>query len=280
MFQAVECFNIGSSPRGTRIQCPNDDGQRAGEAVGAMDIAVCEDAQLYVDEMLGFIDNWIRINGHTDVHTTVYASADDLWDDWEKGKIFDALFLDIHFEYMSGFELAQRVRETDLNIPIIFVTNDNRYLRLGYEVSAYRYLKKPIRENEVHACLDYCFDRRNTSAILHQSFLITKQGFSIRMPYQDVLYIVSGIHSVKIVTRFGREYAMPLKGAFGKYAETFPSDLFVRCHRGYILNIAYAVKYTKKAITLTNGFEVPIGKTYAEEALKSLKDFFYKAVSK
>lgn len=244
-----------------------------------MYIAVCEDAKLYVDEMLKSIDNWIQNNGYTSIYTKVYASADDLWDDWEKGRVFDALFLDIHFKYMSGFELAQRIRETDPNIPIIFVSNHDQYLRLGYEVSAYRYLKKPIQQNEVHACLDYCFKCRNFSTVMHENFLITKQGFSIRMPYQDVLYIVSGIHAVRIVTRFGKEYSIPLKGTFADYANTFPQDFFIRCHRGYVVNIAHAVKYTKKIITLTSGSEIPIGRMYVDNTLAKLKCFFYRTVS-
>ena len=102
-----------------------------------MNIAICEDELIYATGMQIAIQTWVQSRNYTDIQIFLYSSAEDLWDDWERGKVFDALFLDIEFQYMSGFELAQRIRCADPNIPIIFVTNSNRYLIQGYEVSAY-----------------------------------------------------------------------------------------------------------------------------------------------
>ena len=130
-----------------------------------MNIAICEDELIYATGMQIAIQTWVQSRNYTDIQILLYSSAEDLWDDWERGKVFDALFLDIEFQHMSGFELAQRIRCADPNIPIIFVTNSNRYLIQGYEVSAYRYLLKPIRQEEISACLDYCY--QFTQTMLH-----------------------------------------------------------------------------------------------------------------
>ena len=241
-----------------------------------MYIAICEDEQIYVEGMQHAIQTWKSSRGRQDVDARVYLSAEDLWDEWGKGHVFDMLFLDIGFKLMSGFELAQRIREADPNIPIIFVTNNEEYLQRGYEVAAYRYLVKPIREEEVHACLDYC--ARHTTIMQEEGCVISKYGCSLRMPYRDVLYIVSGIHTVRICTRFGKEYQIPIKCNLDTYIKQFPPDYFLRCHRGYIVNIMHACKYTRQTITLMGGVEIPIGKLYSKPTLERLHQFFYQEV--
>lgn len=241
-----------------------------------MYIAVCEDEQIYIEGMQHAIENWQRARGYSDVHTRVYLSADDLLDEWESGHVFDVLFLDIGFKYLSGFDLAKRIRESDPNVPIVFVTNNEGYLQKGYEVSAYRYLIKPIREQEVHECLDHCY--RYSKTMDAESFIVSKQGYALRMPYRDVLYIVSGIHTVRIFTRFGKDYQIPIKCNLDTYIQQFPQAYFLRCHRGYIVNIMHACKYTRQIITLIDGTEIPIGKFYSKPTLARLHEFFYKEV--
>ena len=238
-----------------------------------MNIAICEDELIYATGMQIAIQTWVQSRNYTDIQIFLYSSAEDLWDDWERGKVFDALFLDIEFQHMSGFELAQRIRCADPNIPIIFVTNSNRYLIQGYEVSAYRYLLKPIRQEEISACLDYCY--QFTQTMLHDGFTIMRKGLTVRLPYRDVLYIMSGVHSIYIYTRLAQTYHIPLKGTFEHYASTFPQAYFLRCHRGYIVNIMHACQYTQKSVKLNTGVEIPIGRNFMDGTLSRLQQYFY-----
>lgn len=239
-----------------------------------MNVAICEDEAVYASGMQDAVQAWARAREDAGVQALVYASAEDLWEDWERGRVFDALFLDIEFQDMSGFELAQRIRSADPYIPIIFVTNSSQYLAQGYEVSAYRYLRKPICQQEISACLDHCRQYMQTMAC--DGFAISRKGLTIRLPYRDVLYIMSGIHSVHIYTRFGRNYQVPLKGTFAHYASTFPQTSFLRCHRGYIVNLMHACQYTQKAIQLDTGVEIPIGRNFLDESLARLQQYFYR----
>lgn len=240
-----------------------------------MNVAICEDELIYTNGMQIALLTWAESRGYAELRPLLYSSAEDLWEDWERGRVFDALFLDIEFEHMSGFELAQRIRAADPGIPIVFVTNSSRYLNKGYEVSAYRYLRKPIRQEEINVCLDYCL--LYTQTMLHSSFVISWNGCSLRLPYRDVLYIVSGIHSAQIYTRFGQIYRIPLKKrTFAQYAATFPEKYFLRCHRGYIVNLMHARQYTQKKIQINTGVEIPIGKNFLEETLARLQQYFYR----
>lgn len=240
-------------------------------------IAICEDEQPFVDMMLTAVDVWAAEHPDVDLHTRIYTSPVELWSAWEAGMLFDMLFLDIQFQGMSGFSLAQKIRESDVNIPIVFVTNSDNYLLQGYEVSAFRYLKKPVRQPEIDLCLNHCL--QHSSMILQDSFVIVKKGCALRMPFRDVVYISTGIHSVTVHTRHGMEHTLALKGSFETYVAAFPSELFVRCHRGYLLNLLYVQKYTKKEITLSSGINLPVGRLYADKALEIIEQYMLRGIT-
>jgi DNA-binding LytR/AlgR family response regulator len=239
-----------------------------------MVIAVCEDDRIFVDGMRIAIQTWAQARGHQGIQVICYTSADDLWDDWEKKRVFDALFLDIEFPHMSGFELATRIRQEDPYIPIIFVSNTDSYLQQGYTVSAYRYLRKPIQTEEIHLCLDHCY--RHSMTMRHEGFTLSKPGCMLRIPYRDVLFIQAGIHSIHLSTRENGDLTFPLKGSFESFAQSLPKDFFLRCHRGYIVNLMHVSKFTPKSITLYSNVEIPIGRSYLKPATARLQQYFFK----
>ncbi len=238
--------------------------------------AICEDERVYREEMLRIVNEWKAQNHYPEVELRAYETAEDLLNDWETGRVFDALFLDIGFAHLSGFALAQRVRESDGSIPIVFVTASDEYVQRGYEVEAYRYLRKPICAEEVRLCLERC--RREALLRTHAGFVLQMKGCTMRVPYRDVLYIDSGIHSVNVHLAGGETHRVPLKGLFERYAAAFPQDSFVRCHRGYIVNLAHAERYDATSIRLITGEVLPIGRAYREQTLSRLQNYFFREV--
>ena len=57
----------------------------------SMNIAICEDELIYATGMQIAIQTWVQSRNYTDIQILLYSSAEDLWDDWERGKVFDAL---------------------------------------------------------------------------------------------------------------------------------------------------------------------------------------------
>lgn len=241
-----------------------------------MKIALCEDESIYINALLNAIDAWTKNNNYQDIFTYTYMQAEELLEDWEKGEFFDALFLDIEFAYMSGFELARKIRVTDENVPIYFVTNSDRYMQAGYEVGAYRYLKKPINHAAIAQCLDHAF--LQCQMMQSDTFIISPRGYTARIKYKDVLYIDSLIHAVEIHTTQGDAYKVPIKTSFESYAQALPQEHFVRCHRGYIVNIMHVRKYTQDEIYLNGNVIITLGRHYRKEAFVRLDEYFRKAI--
>ena len=55
---------------------------------------------------------------------------------------------------MDGFTLAKQIRKTDMNIRIVFLTSDPSHVFDGYEIEAWRYMMKPVREQKLYEMLD------------------------------------------------------------------------------------------------------------------------------
>ena len=75
----------------------------------------------------------------------VYLAAQD--------RDFDILYLDIDMPQMSGMGLAEKIRETDQDVILIFCTNLQQFALNGYSVGALGFIVKPIQWYSFHIWL-------------------------------------------------------------------------------------------------------------------------------
>ena len=237
-----------------------------------MYVALCEDEPIYMRALTDAIREWERKTGHPDVFVYTYTMAEPLLEDFQMGKIFDLMLLDIEFPCMSGFELAEHIRARDPHVPIAFITNSNNYLQRGYELSIYRYLKKPIMPREIESCLNFAYTQ---SAVREEeAFFIKRKSGSIRLRYSDVLYFVSGVHSVTAVLANGESYDFSSTLNFKAFTEQLPRTHFVRCHRAFTLNMAHVRRYNPYDIQLNGGHTLKVGPIYQKAVMAHLDAYF------
>ena len=78
----------------------------------------------------------------------------------EGGAAFDILLLDVMMEHLDGMELAAALRKQGNDAAIIFISTNRDMALLGYEVSAVRYLAKPIQREKLQEALLYCYNKQ------------------------------------------------------------------------------------------------------------------------
>ena len=78
-----------------------------------------------------------------------FPSAEAFLFAYEESEPFDILFLDVEMPGLSGISLAKKIRQTDENIQLVFVTGYSDYIAEGYDVSALHYLIKPVQEKKL-----------------------------------------------------------------------------------------------------------------------------------
>lgn len=57
---------------------------------------------------------------------------------------FDMILMDIEMAFLNGMRAAERIRELDQTVLLIFTTNMPQYAIQGYKVNAMDYMLKPI----------------------------------------------------------------------------------------------------------------------------------------
>ncbi|MCR2823600.1 response regulator transcription factor [Lederbergia panacisoli] len=103
---------------------------------------------LILKRMLGKINNVEIIGSFKD---TVPAFSFLL-----KNKV-DVAFIDISMPWENGIDFARRLRESDLQIKLIFVTSHKDYALPAFDVYAYDYIVKPLSQERLGRTLERIF---------------------------------------------------------------------------------------------------------------------------
>lgn len=175
---------------------------------------------------------------------------------------FDILLLDIQMEGMNGIEVARALRISQEKTILIFVTALKEYAAEAFEVSAFHYLLKPVSpEKFCKVFEDACREVRRLAALGGGQLFFRTKSRNITIQKKEILYVESKKRKVDIHT---------LRECFAVYAtmkhmeEQLEEDFF-RCHRGYLVNMAYVAEYGIGTIRLTNGEAVYMAREkYAE----------------
>ena len=115
----------------------------------------------------------------------------------------DILILDIEIGSVNGIELARQIRGCSEQSIIIFMTNYLEYALQGYEVAAFRYLKKPISYPEFAKVLDEAVLQHRKSA---RASIALRCGYDTeQIRIADIMYCETYGGHLKVVTQGGRE---------------------------------------------------------------------------
>ena len=188
-----------------------------------------------------------------------YADPDILEQDIKnKEKLpCDLLIMEIVYSRKSGLKLAQEIRKRDINIDIIFVTNEMSYVYEGYHVHAQGYVLKENMKQELDMCLLQYLEQRRQN-----KYLSVKSDSSLRsIPINDILYIESNARMLLIHTN---SEVILVYGKLTDMEQQVKQYGFLRIHQSYLVQ--------KTCIREINGFEVVVGETRLPISRKYYKD--------
>lgn len=236
-----------------------------------MKVAICDDERFYMDGIEDFVRRWQALHNVT-VRISKYRSSEDLLMELEENLPEDLFFLDIQFPgEMNGLQLAQEIRRKNDQAVIVFTTNYEEYAIEGYRVNALRYLQKPISDEAVFECLDIAYRQW---MMFHDTFLVVESGRSIRrISYKSIYYIESKAHYIEIHT-IQKNEIIEVRGKLGDFMKQLPDEIFVRCHRSYLVNLLYVQTFSRSEVVLFGEEKLPVSARHQEEFMRAFKQFF------
>ncbi len=155
---------------------------------------------------------------------------------------------------MDGMTLAAELRKTFPEAVIIFLSGHKEYVFDSFRVKAFRYLLKPLKDEDLEEAMNAIFDLRENEDRLEYRF----QDENWSIPYRDILYFEGMRGKIWIYCRDGKIYRW--RGAMATLADELKGRDFVMVHQSYIINMHRIHKYNSKEVEMDGGATIPISK--------------------
>ncbi len=183
----------------------------------------------------------------------------------------DLLFLDIHLPDISGLNVLRQLQQPPM---VVFTTAYPQYAVEGFELAALDYLLKPISPERFQKAMERALERLEQERILEKTgqdsgFLSIRADRKVhRLPFQRILYFQALDDYVKIISTEGT--LLP-KVTLSQLEKELPTQLFLRIHRSYIVNLQFLQTYDQQELSIADR-KLPIGKSFREQVSARLKN--------
>lgn len=194
-----------------------------------IEVALVEDEDIYVKTFNEYIERYCK-ERNADIHVTVFRDGMEILDEYEYN--FDIIFLDIIMKYLDGMTTAEKIRQSDKNVTIFFMTNSTQYAIRGYAVDAMDYILKPVSYFSFAQKLDKAIERikQDDNPFIT---LIYKNTIK-KLQISDIYYVESQGH-MQIFNTTSEKFE--IRDKIETIEEKLSKHHFFRSNKGYLVNM-------------------------------------------
>lgn len=224
-------------------------------------LAVCDDSQLFLDEIRKQLLKDERIK-----EVAVYEKPEELLRELTAGKReFDAIFMDIEFDReQNGIQYSREIFRKAPQIPIIYVTGyQDKYIQQVFltDSNLIGYLTKPLDSVILEKYLDKILEKQTPKPV----FTFSVRGKACAIAADHIWYLESDNHRVQIHTE---EDSYTVYEKLSNLHKRLPAS-FIQCHKSFLVNLNRIRYMEGKDIFFPDGRQVPISKIHQEGVRKS-----------
>lgn len=221
-----------------------------------INIAICDD----IAEDLESISSCVSKNfNELDISFKIssFSEGQDLIEHINLSKeLYDIIFLDIYMKDLNGIDIAKKIRESDKECKIIFVTSSKDHAIDSYDVRAIYYILKPINEEKLGNAIKIAIEALDKE---NKQIVIKNRKGTYRIPYKDILYAESKARVVNIHLRSGEVISFYSK--LDDFIQSLQDERFLKCHKSFLVNMDYILKIENANIFIGNDITIPISGT-------------------
>ena len=212
-----------------------------------LNIAVCDDDILFLNSEYEIIKS-VFDSKHIPQTAMKFNNPQDMID---SDTIFDMAFLDIEMDNADGIEVARKITERNDSCFIFFITNYPIYLDNALDVSAFRFLTKPLDKKRLTVGIDSALNKINEkNKIL--SVTNHKNKITADVLIASILYIENYNRHTRIVTT-DTDFTATETYAVLKEKISSEVDFFIESSQSIFVNLKYVTNYDKSVTTVEYG---------------------------
>lgn len=226
--------------------------------------ALVEDDDHYRQEIMSYLERFSS-ESEQKFHVTSFRDGIEIARDYKP--VFDLILMDIEMEQMDGMTAAEKIREIDHDVVIIFITNMPQYVMKGYLVDALDYVLKPVTY--------FAFTQRISRALermkrrMHHFLALPIHNGIVRLDIGDITYVEIINHMLIYHTR---ENTYECKGSLTEVAERLEAEHFFRISNCYLVNLEY-VESVHSTEALVAGNHLSVSRTRKKPLLDALNNY-------
>lgn len=227
-------------------------------------IAIVEDEEKEIALLEDSLKRYFSKNGGEYSHG-VFRNGLEFIDSYKAD--FDVILMDIEMPLLDGFKAAQKLREMDAAVSIIFVTNMAGYAIKGYEVNAVGFIVKPVTYFALEMNLNKAIARfsRNNAV----NIVVTTRTSVNLISAESLVYVEVMRHNIIYHTETD---AISTRGNMKEVEERLKGLPFERCNNCFLVNLKFVKAVENNVVYLTTD-SLPISRGRKKHFIEALMQY-------
>ena len=227
-------------------------------------IAIVEDEASFAAQLQEYLEEYQEEN---DVRfkVSVFEDGEDILKDYQP--LYDIIMLDIEMPKLNGMQAAELIREQDMDVTLMFITNMAAYAIRGYEVGALDFVMKPINYYTFSMKLTRVLKRMKQKA--QQEILLTLPDGVKKLNVQQIYYVEVQNRMLSYHTDEG---VFEMRGTMQSVEQMLSPYAFAKCNHWYIVNLKH-VSEVRKTTAVVAGHELEVSRRNRTTFLKALTEY-------
>lgn len=228
-----------------------------------MKIAVCDDDEKDRNCLVGLIREYLDQH-----HYHIRIDEFDNGESFLQGDVsaYDLVVLDIYMGDKNGIDVAKSLVIRNPGTQIIFCSTSNAFAAESYDVSALRYLIKPVEREKLFGTLERFFHVHTTMRTLTYK----QNRMDEHIYVQDILWVEADGHRCVLHTRNGN---IETRTPFSYFCEELQDSDFVKPIRYALVSLQAVAAIPTDVFTLVTGDQVPISRALRGDMKKAFSDY-------
>jgi len=229
-------------------------------------IAIVEDEIEFAGQLQEYLYRFGKEN-QTQFIISVFHDGEEIINDYKNE--YDAIFLDIEMPKMNGMDAAEKIRDMDEDVVIMFITNMAQYAISGYSVGALDFVMKPINYFTFSLKLKRVLKKVEKKEKEQESIILQLSDGVKKIDIQNIYYVEVQNRMLYYYTSQG---TYNVKGTLQSVEKQLGNYAFAKCNHWYLVNLKH-VKEVRKHIAFVGCYEVEISRRNRNTFLTALTEY-------
>lgn len=244
-----------------------------------MRIAICDDNEKYITEKIKPLTERAASEANCSAEITLFTDGNKLVCEFEQGRCYDMVILDIDMPEINGKAVAEKLRLLNSGFFLLFITSYRAevFNTIPYRINAF--IPKDSSDSEIAAeirrvLIDYAAHKPE---FLLFDTVNGEERSALKLTAEDIFCFCCVRRKVYLKTG-NREYQL-CSVRISELAKRFADKGFFEVCRGYVVNISKIRSVNSIDIELDNGEIIPLSRRKSKALLERISDYVTARVS-